>query len=376
MRDKLLYTASTCSHILHFHLPYLAYFQERGWEVHVACGSPIQPIPYADEVLELPFRKSMKSPQNFKAASLLREKMEKERYKLVSTHTALAAFFTRLALTGLRNRPFVVNTVHGYLFDDQTPLLKRELLLTAERWTAPQTDLLLTMNQWDYETAVRYRLGREVAPVPGVGVDFSKLDGPPAPGRDLRSELGISDDAFLLLYAAEFSKRKNQEVLIRAMEKLPERVVLVLAGDGALRKDCQKLAYSLNLGHRVFVPGYAENMPDWYRASDAVVSASRSEGLPFHIMEAMYMGLPVVVSRVKGHTDLVRDDVTGLLYPYGDSAACAEQIMRLAQSPELPKQLGEQARQEVKQYALERVKPLTREMYESVLERKAAVGSI
>lgn len=374
MGDKLLYTASTCSHILHFHLPYLAYFREQGWEIHVACGGPVRPIPYADEVLELPFRKSMKSPQNFKAASLLREKIEKERYKLVSTHTSLAAFFTRLALAGLRNRPFVVNTVHGYLFDDRTPFLQRELLLSAERWTAPQTDLLLTMNQWDYETAVRYRLGREVAPIPGAGVDFSKLDGLSAPDRNLRAEYGISDDTFLLLYAAEFSKRKNQELLIRAMKRLPEGIMLVLAGDGALRRDCQKLAYSLDLGHRVIFPGYAENMPDWYWAVDAVVSASRSEGLPFHIMEAMYMGLPVVVSGVKGHTDLVRDGVTGLLYPYGDSAACADQIMRLVGSSELQRQLGEYARQEVKQYDLERVRPVTMEMYESVLNGKAAVG--
>lgn len=374
MGDKLLYTASTCAHILHFHLPYLAYFRERGWEVHVACGGPVRPIPYADEVLEVPFRKSMKSPQNFRAVSLLREKIKKERYALVSTHTSLAAFFTRLALAGLRDRPFVVNTVHGYLFDDQTPFLRRELLLSAERWTAPQTDLLLTMNQWDYETAVRYRLGREVAPVPGVGVDFSKLDGLSAPERNLRAEYGISDDTFVLLYAAEFSKRKNQEVLIRAMERLPEGIVLILAGDGALREDCRKLADSLDLNHRIIFPGYAENMPDWYWAADAVVSASRSEGLPFHIMEAMYMGLPVVVSSVKGHTDLVRDGVTGLLYPYGDSAACAEQIMRLVGSSELQRQLGERARREVKQYDLERVRPVTMEMYESVLNGKAAVG--
>lgn len=376
MRDKLLFTASTCSHILHFHLPYLEYFQKQGWEVHVACGGPVRPVPYADEVLELPFRKSMKSPRNFRAASLLREKIKKERYKLVSTHTSLAAFFTRLALAGLRNRPFVVNTVHGYLFDDRTPPLQRELLLSAERWTAPQTDLLLTMNQWDYETAVRYRLGREVIPIPGVGVDFSKLDGPPVSDQNLRMEYGISDHAFLLLYAAEFSKRKNQEVLIRAMERLPEEIVLVLAGDGALREDCRKLAHSLNLEHRIIFPGYAENMPGWYRTADAVVSASRSEGLPFHIMEAMYMGLPVVVSDVKGHTDLVRDGVTGLLYPYGDSAACAGQIMRLIESPELRKQLGEYARQEAKQYDLDRVRPVTTEVYESVLNSAAAVGQI
>lgn len=371
MREKLLFTASTCSHILHFHLPYLEYFRKQGWEVHVASGGPIQPVPYADEVLELPFRKSMKSPRNFMAASILRRKIEKERYKLISTHTSLAAFFTRLALAGLRDRPLVVNTVHGYLFDDRTPFLRRELLLTAERWMASRTDLLLAMNRWDYETAVRHRLGREVISIPGVGVDFSGLDSRSGPERDLRAEYGLSDDTFVLLYGAEFSRRKRQEVLIRAMERLPEGIVLVLAGDGALWDDCRELARSLCLAHRIIFPGYAENMPDWYWAADAVVSASRSEGLPFHIMEAMYMGLPVVVSNVKGHTDLVEDGVTGLLYPYGDSAACAERIVRLAGSSELRKRLGEHARQAVRQYDLERVMPVTTRAYENLLKGKA-----
>lgn len=58
-------------------------------------------------------------------------------------------------------------------FDDATPLLKKSILLAAERLTAPQTDLLLTMNQWDFDAARRYRLGARVEGIPGIGVDFS-----------------------------------------------------------------------------------------------------------------------------------------------------------------------------------------------------------
>lgn len=76
-------------------------------------------------------------------------------------------------------RPPVINMVHGYLFDDETPAWKRTILESAERLTAGQTDLLLAMNQWDYHTAQRLHLGRRIAWVPGIGVDFSKLDAPP-----------------------------------------------------------------------------------------------------------------------------------------------------------------------------------------------------
>lgn len=353
---KVLFTASTYSHIVNFHLPYLRKFREEGWTVHTACGGRVMDIPYADEVIHFPLEKSMRSPGNFRAAAAMRKKIKKERYSLITTHTSLAAFFTRLALQGLRERPPVANMVHGYLFDDGTPRLKRTMLLAAELWTAPVTDLVLTMNQWDYEAAAQYKLGREVVHIPGVGVDFSRLQTTAADTRrQLRTELNIPDNAFVLLYAAEFSARKSQAVLIRAMAHLPERVVLVLAGDGALQGECMEQVQRLGMTDRVRFLGHVKDMGRWYDMADAAASASRIEGLPFNIMEAMYAGLPVVASDVKGHSDLIADGETGLLYPYGDEQACAKQVRRLLESEEFQRRLGRNGKEHAEQYALENV---------------------
>lgn len=353
---KILFTASTFSHIRQFHLPYLQAFQEQGWEVHVAAGGARTPLPYADHALSVPFRKRMLAPENLKAASMLRRAIAEENYDLLAVNTSLAAFFTRLAVDAKR-RPKVVNMVHGYLFDNKTAPAKRALLLSAERGMASRTDLVLTMNRYDYAVARKYRLGGQIGQIPGVGADFFFLDQtPPEAGMALRAEYGISEDAFVLLYAAEFSARKSQKVLIRAMERLPDSAVLVLAGDGALREECRRLASPL--GRRVLFPGYVREMGPLYRMADAAVSASRSEGLPFNIMEAMYAGLPVVASRVKGHMDLITHGETGLLYPYGDAEKCAECILMLMRSPEKRARLGERAREAVKPYALEAVFPL------------------
>ena len=234
MGGKVLFTASTYSHVVNFHLAYLERFCREGWTVHVACGGRPVAVPYAQEVIGLPLEKRMWSAGNLRAAAQLREKMAAEGYDLVVAHTTLAAFFTRLAAKGLRARPRVANMVHGYLFDDETPGLKRGVLLAAERWTAGETDLLLAMNEWDYGTAKRYKLGGTVVQVPGVGVDFSRFEGTgPDRRREMRKKWGVPEDAFVAVYAAEFSKRKSQEVIIRAMAQLPERMWLALAGDGA-----------------------------------------------------------------------------------------------------------------------------------------------
>lgn len=359
MGRKVLFTASTYSHIVNFHLPYLRKFREEGWTVHAACGGAPMPIPDVERVIDLPFEKSMRSPKNFRAAVLLSDEMRRESYDLIITHTSLAAFFTRLALWGLEERPAVANMVHGYLFDDETSWLKRNLLLGAERWMAADTDLVLTMNRWDYETAKKYRLGHKVVNIPGVGVDFPRFDRVSAGNQEkLRKKCGIPDDAFVLIYAAEFSERKSQSVVIRTMEHLPEQVWLILAGEGTMWEDCRELVQKLGLEDRVLFPGQIRDIPAWYAMADAAVSASRSEGLPFNIMEAMYAGLPVVASEVKGHTDLIEDGVTGLLYPYGDAETCAERILRLTASERLRRTLARNARETVEQYELDRVLPM------------------
>lgn len=361
MDRKLLFVASTGAHIRHFHLPYLQQLRDEGWTVHAACRRE-GTIPCADQVIHVPFKKQMFSPVNLEAVRILRTHIRKENYEAVIVHTSLAAFFTRLAVLGRPDRPKVINMVHGYLFDEQTPRLKRGLLLAAEKLTAPVTDLLITMNRFDWELAQKHRLGRRIGFVPGVGVDFPKLEtrrtGRP---QELRRSLGIGPEDFVLIYPAEFSRRKMQSGLLRAMTLLPEHTVLLLPGDGAELEHCKKKAQRLGIAHRVRFPGYVEDIVPWYEMADAAVSSSRSEGLPFHLMEAMYFGLPVVASDAKGHRDLICHGENGLLYPRGDWEQCAQQIRCLMKSP-LP---GKPERMEP--YSLSRVQPQIMELYHSVI---------
>ncbi len=365
----VLFTASTWSHIAHFHRPYLHAFRALGWQVHAACGGASLPIPEADACFDVPFEKKMTAPANFRAQARLRTLMAEHRYDLVITHTSLAAFFTRLAAASVRHRPAVVNVAHGYLFNADTPPVKKAILVSAERLTASWTDLLLTMNDYDTRFARQHRLGRRVEQIPGMGVDFSRFPAiSPQERQALRREQGVSPDAFVLLYAAEFSPRKSQKTLLRAMPLLPERVVLALPGQGALLDECRRLAEDLGVGDRVIFPGYCADMAPWYALADCAVSASRSEGLPFNIMEAMHAGLPVVATAVKGHTDLVTPGQTGFLFPFGDQSAFAKGIAQLLSDPARAAAMGRSASQAAKPYALNRVLPQVMKLYLSAIE--------
>lgn len=365
---KILYVASSYGHILSFHVPYIKKLQEMDFEVHVAAAGAPENVESVDsakttknqkladtKTINIPFEKSMLSPKNLDCVAQLVKLIKKERYDIISVHTSLAAFFVRLAVMLLSGKkPIVINTVHGYLFDKDTPFVKRNIFLCAEKLTKPATDVLVVMNQQDYDIAQKYHLYKDkLIKIPGVGIDterFSRKKVEEELCRQAeRAKLGIEQDDIVMIYAAEFSKRKNQKMLIEAMAKLPTNVKLFLAGKGDQLEECQKLAENSNLnltnnintcedytenesnddGDRVTFLGHVKNLEYYYYISDICVSSSRSEGLPFNIMEAMSMGLPVIATNVKGHQDLIAQDVNGYLYEFDDSNGFVDAVMQL-----------------------------------------------
>ena len=149
------------------------------------------------------------------------------------------------------------------------------------------------------------------------------------------------------------------------MVQLPQSVKLLLPGWGALLERSAALAKELGVAERVVFPGFTEEIPAWLAAADIAVSASRSEGLPFNIMESMSCALPVVASRVKGHTDLVTEGENGFLFPYDDEDSFAGKVRQLAEDRQLRAQMGQNGRQRVQPYRLDAVLPQVMELYMS-----------
>lgn len=363
---KILFTASSVGHIESFHLPYLHEFLSHGASVTAAASGDPAPLPEGVLFLPLPFRKSFFALSNFRASVLLARDIRKTGYDTVLCHTSLAAFFTRLGviLSGRRGIR-VVNTVHGYLFDAHSSPLRRFVLLAAEKLCRGVTSDIVTMNRQDTNLARERRLCRgEIFFTDGMGVDASRFA--PAGSAEkaaARDALSLPPDALVLLCAAEFSPRKNQAFLIRAMRSLPEDVFLLLPGDGELLNECRALAGELGAASRIRFPGRVSDVRPYLAAADVCVSASRIEGLPFHAMEAMVSGLPCILSRVKGHEDLVSDGACGLLYSYNDESGFLHCVDVLRSSAELRSTLGRHALASMEKRSLERVLPVLTEFY-------------
>lgn len=373
MEKKVLFCASTLDHLRQFHQPYLEAFARAGWEVW-AAAERVGELPWAHRVVALPLRKKFTSPENLLAVAQCRRLLARERFGLVSVHTALAGAVVRAAAWTLPRRPPICYTCHGYLFREQDGLGKWPYLL-PEILCAPVTGLLLVMNGEDEQIARSRRLGRRIRRIDGMGFDGARFYPPSPQDRAAgRARWGFAPDEVVFVYAAEFSRRKNQALVLRAFARagVPNGR-LVLAGVGDLREECIRLAQQLGLSGRVLFPGEVDTA-ELVGFCDAVVSASHAEGLPFHLMEGMACGLPAAVTDIKGHRDLVEPEVTGLLCPPEDEAALAAAIARLAGEPDTRRAWGRAAQVRSGRYARQRVVPQVLGEYRRWLEGREGDG--
>ena len=304
---KILIAASNMVHINNFHRPYIEELIKTGHDVRVMASGE-----GAD--FDIGFKKCTFSVKNLILSLKIRRIIKREKFDVIYLNTTLAAFFIRLAILGMKKRPYVINTVHGYLFDRNTNFIKRKIYLLCEKAVKNVTDDIVVMNEEDLEIATSNRLCLGgVYKINGMGVDFERK----------KAEKAVKKDGKInLVFVGEMSKRKNQIFLVRAMKKLPDNFTLTLVGDGRERKTAEKYIRKNSLFERVRITGFTSDVYRYLSEADIYVSASHTEGLPFNIVEAMLQGLPIVASNVKGQRDLLPN---GCLYEYGNE----EEYIRL-----------------------------------------------
>ncbi len=166
---------------------------------------------------------------------------------------------------------------------------------------------------------------------------------PPAGARDqLRASLDVPADAPTFISVGRLEPQKNTGVLIRAFASVPLRSTaahLLLAGDGPLRGELERQARDLGVLHRVRFLGVRTDVPSLLAAADVFVLASRYEGNPLTIMEAMAAGKPVIATAVGCVPELVVEGA-GVLVAPDDHGALEREMVELARDLALARARG------------------------------------
>ncbi len=280
------------------------------------------------------FARSPFDKDNIKAFKQLIKTIKNAHFDLIHTHTPVASILARLAAKKERRvGTLVMYTCHGFHFHNAAPKKNWVLYYPIEKLMSRYTDYLVTINKEDYNRAKNF-YAKNVRYIPGVGVDIKKIKEARVDKKAYKKSIGIPEDCVMLLSIGEMIKRKNHQVIIKALGKLRrEDIYYVICGKGPLQDTLESLSESL--GVKTIFLGFRKDIPELCHTADISAFPSRTEGLGLAGIEAMAAGVPLVASNIHGILDYVIDGKTGYTYEPDDEEGFARGIDKLATNEEL-----------------------------------------
>lgn len=296
---------------------------------------------------------------------------------IVHTHASKAGALGRRAARKLSCG--IVHTFHGHVLEGYYGEAMSAMLVSQERRMAGLTDRVIAVSHRTAEDLLRLEIvdeARLVVVPPGIELTpFLELDRrAPRPGNALRSELALGEDDFLLGVVGRFAPIKRLEWAVEVFEKLAlrhPRLHLCFVGDGEARAEFEAALSRLDadLRRRVHRVGPRTDMPPVMHALDALLSTSRSEGMPVSIIEAAAAAIPTVATPVGGVPEVIATERTGFLGETPDELAFG--VDQLLANREECLAMGHRARLRIeKRHGARHLADRLEELYEVVVEER------
>ena len=302
--------------------------------------------------IAVPMTRSVTPFDDLRALARLCQICRQERFTIVHTHNPKPGLLGQVAarLTGV---PIVVNTVHGYYFHDQMPARVRRFYIMLEKIAGRCSDAILSQNQEDMETALK----EGICPASriqhlGNGIDLSTFDPDRIEAHEIdrvRKTLGIDPNTAVVGFVGRLAaRRKGFLNFLAACRQVAARfrsVCFVIVGESDSSKGDAvhpSVAETYGIAQQCRFLGARPNaeLPVLYRLMNVLVLPSIFEGIPRAVMEAASMGVPAVVTDVKGNREAVEHGRNGLLVPFGDVEALSDAIAQLLADPDYARALG------------------------------------
>lgn len=182
------------------------------------------------------------------------------------------------------------------------------------------------------------------------GIQLDKLEQESEQGKNIREEIGLSEEDNIIISVARLEKQKNLSTLVKSLDHLPQEYKVLLVGDGPKEKELKTLIKEEGLDHRAFLLGYRDDVPSLLRQSNIFVLPSLTEGMSNALLEAMALGLQCVVSDIPQNKALISDGDNGLVFDTRDFKDLAMKIENVKAT------YGKEAKKTIKEeYTMEKV---------------------
>jgi N-acetyl-alpha-D-glucosaminyl L-malate synthase BshA len=257
--------------------------------------------------------------------------------------------------------PKVVTTLHG---TDTTLLGPNPQYRAAIEHALIHSDAVTTVSEsLRGQTEEIFRLREPIQVIP----NFFTPNPSPKSRAEVRKELGIGENEFLVAHMSNLRQTKRIDLLLRVIAEASRRDrirLLLLAGSPFA--PFEPLVNDLGLRRNVIVKEDAAVVEDYLPGADAGLYTSEHESFGLSILETLFFGKPVVAFRIGGIPEVVGD--TAYLHPFGDIAGMASSLDKLVDSPDEAQAMGERGRARAENYfTAASVVPQYEELYRRVI---------
>lgn len=308
------------------------------------------------DVLEYPL--FLYPPYTVALASRMAQVVQKHQLNLLHAHYAIPHAVSAYMAQQMTGVPYIV-TLHG---SDVHTLGADPAYQPATRFAVEAASAVTCVTKHICQTAEQ-TLGVRCSIEPITNFTDTEIFQPNT------CEEPLTDGNKHLLHVSNFRPVKRVSDLVTAFaqiaEELPD-VTLLLLGDGPTRPDIDRLIRKFDLTDRVRCPGFKRDVYSYLRCANAFALTSELEGAPLSLLEAMSSGLPVVATDVGGISEIIEDNLNGLLVPFGDIDILADRLYAILTDDILARRLGKNARKTIlANHTIDKVIP----QYEAVFER-------
>ena len=370
--NKMLYVLNVANRVNNFSEASMLAAKELGIEFHIAgnWGYKNENEKIFDEeklgikIHQIDFQRNPLHPINIKAFKQLKKLVELEKFDVIHCNTPTGGVLGRLCAK--KYGIFCIYQAHGFHFFKGASKLNWMIYYPIERLLARLTNILITINEEDYEISRKFSLrhnGMKIK-VSGVGIKLSNQK--ESIDRNLyRAELGLNSSDIVIISMGDLIKRKNYENAIDAINKINNKKVhYLICGTGPNLEKLKKISKKYNLEDNIHFLGFRNDIDNLLYISDIFLLSSFQEGLPRSTMEAMAKGLPVACSNIRGNRDLVENNKSGVLFDPHNSTDIANKLNRLLKSN--LNEIGLYNKSKIRSFSLNEVKKEMEGIYRNI----------
>ncbi len=289
---------------------------------------------------------------------------------ILQTHSIKSHFLLRSS--GLWSQTPWVAFHHGYTLTNKRLLLYNQL----DRWSLPKASHLVTVSDAFAAQLLRRRIPHSRLTVlhNAIDPDWGLRAADPALRAETRARFQIAPTEIVLLIVGRLSREKSHTELVEALARLQTllphlSIRLLIAGDGPERPRIEAAARAHGCFPHVIFAGQVSDVLPLYSAADFAVLASKTEGSPNALLEALAASLPVVATSVGGVPEIVSSGDTAWLVPPSQPSALADALAFALSHPDDARSLALRGRQLI----LDRFTPLSRAQKLEALYKRVSI---